>query len=373
MAEPILFVNDDPVVAVTQAIADYEAIAGRVLGAADPERLVVSAFGLRLAQVYSQINAAGNQNLVRFATGTALEQIGFKFGVFRLPAAAARCVLRFTIEGTTGTVTIPAGTRVKTGDGAVLFATDEIKVSAGPALSRVVDVNATALTTGIIGNGYVPGLVNSIVDPIAYVTAGVNTDNTTGGSDEETDEQLRVRIPEANATFSVAGPHDAYVFFAKTTDAAIVDVNVTTPVGGTVNIYPLLDGGVVPGIAVLDAVYAVCNDKKVRPLTDTVYVLAPTPIYYNIVADLTLKSNAPGNTAAVVTAALNGFVNQWGSGLGRLGVDVVIDQVKGKCMIEGVYSVAIPSLAFGDIPIADNQFAICTGVSVNVVSIVDEA
>lgn len=370
MADPIQFVDDDPVAAQTQAIADYEAIAGRSLGNADPERLVISAFALRLAQVYSQINATGNQNLVRFATGVALEEIGYKFGIFRLPAASALVTLQFTIN-TTGAVTIPAGTRVKSGDGAVLFATDAIYVAAAGTSPRTVEVNATCLTEGLAGNGYVAGMINSIVDPIAYVTAAVNADTSTGGSAVETDDQLRARIPIANATFSVAGPHDAYVYFAKTADAGIVDVNVTTPVPGTVAIYPLLDGGVVPGGAVLDAVLAICSDKKVRPLTDTVTVLAPTEVTFGITANLTLKSNAMPGTAAAVAAALNAFVNQWKTGLGRLGVDVVVDQLTAVAMLAGVYSVDFPTVPV-DISIADNEFAKCTSVLAHVVGVADE-
>lgn len=372
---PIQFVNDDPEVAVTNAIADYEAIANRTLGQADPERLMISSFALRLAQHCSQVNAAANQNLLRFANGTALEQLGFKFGVFRLPEAPAKDVIEYTIAGTTGSVFFPAGIRVKSNDGAVMFETDEDFTTGTGTNPRTVRINVTCTTAGIKGNGYIPGMITTIVDPIAYVTAATNVDGSTGGSDEETDDQLRERIPLASSTFSVAGPTDAYRFFAMSADPAIVDVGIPdpTPVPGTVYIYPLLAGGVVPGGAVLDAVAAVLSDEKVRPLNDTVVVDAPTEIDYSLVVDLILKRNAPAGTDTLVAAALNGFVNQYGTkGLpGNLEVDVVVDQIKGKCMLPGVYAVSIPSLP-ADISIAYNEFAKCTSVTVSVSSIVDE-
>lgn len=373
--EAIQFLNDNPDVHVKNAIAHYEALAGRTLGQADPERLMVSSFALQLAQHCSQVNAGLNQNLLRFATGVALEQIGFKFGVFRLEPFAAKVVLEFTIAGTTGSVFFPAGTRVKSNDGAVMFATDEDYTTGAGTDPRTVRLNATCTATGVAGNGYIAGLVSIIADPIAYVTGATNVDTTTGGSDEESDEQLRERIALASSTFSVAGPTDAYRFFALTADPAIVDVGIPdpTPTPGTVYIYPLLDGGVIPGGAVLAAVDEVLSDKKVRPLNDIVVVAAPTELPYSLVVELTLKRSAPAGTDALVTAALNGYVNQWGkSGYpGNLQVDVVRDQLKARCMLPGVYSVNIPSLP-GDIAVSYNEFAKCSSVSVSVVAIVDE-
>lgn len=375
LTQPIAFVDDNPETWLKSGIAHYEGIAGRTLGNADPERLMISSFALQLAQLCSQINTAGNQNLLRFANGIALEQIGYKFGVYRLDAAPAKVVLEFTIAGTTGSVFFPAGTRVKSADGAVMFATDEDHTTGTGTDPRTVRINATCTSTGVVGNGYVSGLINVIADPIAYVTAATNVDTSTGGSDDEDDDGLRERISLASATFSVAGPTDAYLYFAKTADPAIVDVGIPdpTPTPGTVYIYPLLDGGVVPGVAVLDAVAEVLSDKKVRPLNDIVVVSAPTEIDYTLVVKLKLKRNAPAGTDALVKASLEGFVNQWGKRgyPGNLQVDVMVDQIKAKCMLNGVYSVTIPSLA-ADIPVAYNEFAKCTSISVSVDSIVDE-
>jgi len=373
--EPIQFLNDNPDVLLKEAIANYEALAGRTLGQADPERLMVSSFALQLAHHCSQVNAGLNQNLLRFATGVALEQIGFKFGVFRLPEGAAKVVLEFTIAGTTGSVFFPAGTRVKSNDGAVMFATDEAVTTGVGTDPRTVRINTTCTSAGVAGNGYIAGLITIIVDPIAYVTGVVNVDTSTGGSDEESDDQLRERIPLAASTFSVAGPTDAYRFFAMTADSAIVDVGIAdpTPTPGTVYIYPLLDGGVIPGVAVLDAVEEVLTDEKVRPLNDIVVVSAPTEIGYSLVVELTLKRTAPAGTDALVADALNGYVNQWGKKgyPGNLQVDVVVDQIKARCMLDGVYSVHIPSLPV-NISVSYNEFAKCSSVSVSVVSIVDE-
>ena len=364
---PIQFVNDDPNFWLTNAIADYEAIAGRTLGNADPERLVVSAFALRLAQTCTMINSAANQNLIAFATGVALEQLGMKFGIYRLPATAAVVSIQFAISGASGTVDIPMGTRVKTSDGLVMFATNIDTTFSGG--TGTVSVDCTCLTIGAVGNGYTAGLVNNIVDPIAFVTAATNLDTTSGGSDQESDDALRTRIPLANSTFSVAGPSNAYEFFAKTASASIIDVSVldATPVPGSVTICVVCENGTIPDSAVLDAVTAILSDKKVRPLNDTVVVQAAGQQTFSITANLTLGANNTGTEAAQVTTALNAFVNNWKAKV--MGVSIPVDRIIGIIMaVPNVYSVDLGGMT--DVVVTGDEFAYCTDVTVNVVAVV---
>jgi len=367
----IAFIDDSLATALADCIADYQSIAGRTVANADPEMLVINAMALRVSKLRTQINYAANQNLLAFASGAALEELAAKFNVYRLPASPAVVTISFTAISGAPDQVVPAGTQVKSQDGAVIFATNaDLSIPSGtPSAS----VDCTCLTAGAIGNNYVSGTVNVIVDPLANIASAANTNTSTGGNDEETDDALRARIPLANATFSVAGPSDAYIYFAKTASPSIIDVSWTQPVPGTVNIYVLLAGGVIPDSALLDNVQAICSDKKVRPLNDTVVALAPTAVNYSITANLKVKSGY--NSAAIaaqVTSNLNAFVNVWTKGLGALGVDVVVSQLKTQCMIvPGMYDVDFGSLA--DISIDDTQFANCTGVTVNISAIVDEA
>ncbi len=448
---PIQFVNDDPAAVLQDVINDIQSISGRTLGNADGEMLLANAFAYRGALYLKQLNYTGNQNLISFASGAALEELGLKNGTFRLPASFAVCTIEFTLAGGAPTLTIPAGTRIKSQDGAVLFATNAI--TNVPTGTGTIDVDCTCLTAGVIGNDYAPGYINVIVDPVAFVTSGVNTDTSTGGADEETDDQLRVRIPLANATYSVAGPEDAYIYFAKSASPSIVDVSITSDLvagaiqtssqvvsisggyaigdtftvnggttlafgqvltvdgsgvvltykilkkgsgyvtgtnynttavtgGGTgfeinvilaiplmtITLYPLLAGGVTPNQAMLDAVEAICSDKKVRPLSDTVVAAAPTAVDYTLTVYLILKKSAAPGIETQVLNNLQGFVNQWDN---ALGVDVIVNQIIGQCMLTGVYQVFIPTLTI-DISINDTQFANCTGISVSIQGIIDE-
>ena len=449
--DPIQFVDDTAQTALNDVITDYQNITGRTLGNADPEMLLINAFAYRLALARNQINYTGNQNLISFATGAALDQLGMKSGTFRLAASASEVTITFNIAPGAPTLTIPAGTRVKSQDGAVLFET--IAITNVPHGTGTIDIDCICTVTGVIGNGYTVGLIITIVDPVAYVTGASNSNTSTGGSDAETDDQLRARIPLANATYSVAGPTDAYIYFAKTADPSIVEVSVPDPVpvagaiqtssisaicalyavndtvtvdtgttlaviqiltvnvgGGvltykflskgagylvaacrtttvtgagagfainvltlvslmTINIYPLLAGGVIPGAPILNAVQAICSDLKVRPLSDTVVAVAPTKTNYSLTVNLTVKKSYDAVAIqAQVLANLNGFVNNWSN---ALGVDLKVNQFVGQCMVPGVYDVAIPSFLV-DVLLDDTQFGFCTAVTVAVTSIVDE-
>lgn len=369
MAEPLLIFNDDPAAAVAELVAEYEAIAGRTLGNADPERLIVSAMAQRLAQHKGQCNVAVNQNFVRFATGAALEEIAYKFGIFRLDPSSALVTLRFTISGATGSIAIPEGTRVKSTDGKVMFATIEEVTSP----DGFVDVVGKCVTAGAVGNGYIINTITNITDPIptiATVTV-TNIETSKGGSDEESDDQLRERIPKANATFSVAGPSDAYIFYAKSASADIVDVGIIAgDPPGTVKLYPLLSGGEVPSLGVRDAVLAICSDKKVRPLNDIVTVHEPTVVNYSMVVALQVKRNAASAAAAQAAAEANleAYAEAKQS---KCGGDVVIDQIKAACMaVTGAYSANV-TVPVTDLTVENNEFAKCGAITVSV-TVVDE-
>ena len=239
MSNPIQFVEADPNTLLLECIADYQSIANRTLGNADPEMLIINAFAYRYALFMAQVNNTGNQNLIAFATGAALDQLGIKSGTFRLSASAAVVTMQYTVGSGAGSFVIPAGNRVKSQDGLVMFGTINSTNITGPG---VYNIDSQCLTTGALGNGYTAGTINVIVDPVAYVTVAANINTSTGGADQETDAALRARIPLASSTYSVAGPTDAYIYFAKSASASIVDVKIVPT---------LLNGGI--GDSAVDA------------------------------------------------------------------------------------------------------------------------
>ncbi len=296
----IAFCDADAATVKAEIIKQYETISGRTLADGDPVRLFLLAIASELILQRNLINFAGKMNLLAYATGDYLNHIGVLLDVIRIPASAAETTLTFTLSTDEVGVVIPAGTRVTNKDETAYFATDEaLSIPAGTTTGTVA---ASCLETGSGGNGFSVGELNKIVDPVAYVDAVTNTTVTAGGADTEDDENFRERIHQAPEKFSNAGSYGAYEYWAKTANAEIADVFVTSPTPGVVNIYPLLDGGAIPEQEILDDVYAVCNADKVRPLTDKVEVLAPDVLHYGIEVSYKIAKTNAANASAIQSA-----------------------------------------------------------------------
>lgn len=260
----------------------YEQLTGKkvTLQRGDPVTLILYACSVTLFQTLLYVDRAGKQDLLKYSYGGFLDNLAAYKGVTRNPAAAAVVTVRFTLSAVqTSVVSIPAGTRVTSGDG-IYFQTDEYaEIAAG---STYTDVVCTCQEAGAAGNNLIPGEINILVDPIAYVDSVSNTDTSNGGADIEDDESLADRIYLAPATYSAAGPEEAYIQRTKSFSSSIGDVAVTTPAPCEVNVYVLLADGSLPSSALLSEIEDYLSAKQIRPLTDDVTALAPSTSSYNI-------------------------------------------------------------------------------------------
>jgi len=276
----INFAEKDTAIIEAEVIARFEEKLGRPLAAGDPWRQVILSFVYYLSLQRNNIDFTGKQNLLKYAGDGYLQHLGALLGVEQLQASRAKTTLEFTLSTTLPSTTIiPKGTRATPGN-SIFFATDEdIEIPSG---SRVGSVSATCNQDGIIGNGFLEGQVNRLIDSFAFNSSVTNITITQGGADVESLEALRMRINIAPESFSTAGPYGSYEFWAKTANQLIIDVSVMSPSPGVVEIVPLLQGGEIPSQTILDEVYNICNDDRRRPLTDYVKVRPPEPVYYDI-------------------------------------------------------------------------------------------
>ncbi len=303
-AEPE-FINTDPAVILAELIAAYEAETGKTLQPGQVERLLINAFAYREGLVRQAIQDAAVQNLVDFSTAPVLDYLASLVGVTRLPAEPAECVLYFECFGFHGDESIPSGTRVSTEDGKVFATTADTFV---PAAETFFSVPAVCLTIGVAGNGYIAGSVDQLLDPLAFIFQVSNVAETNGGSEAETDEQLRTRIKLAPGQYSNAGSRAAYRYHAMSAHVSIIDVAVLSNVPGTVEVYPHVASGSSTPTEVLDAVTAALSAETVRPLTDTVLVESPTPLEYDFFVRLTMYDWADSDAlSTLVEAALFAF------------------------------------------------------------------
>ena len=350
------FCSTDPETIEKSVITFYEGLTKASLYPGDPVRLFLESLAAVIIQQRQIINHAGKQNLLKYARKVHLDHLGSFTRTERLDDAPAFTRVRFSIDQELDfEVLVPKETRVSP-DGKLMFKTSHPARIPPGALH--VDVRVECLAPGTQGNGFLPGQITHLVDPLDYIGSVSNIETTSGGADSEKDDPYRERIQTAPEGFSVAGPTGAYGHWAKSAHQDIVDVSVfrSSPLDdltnaqlngvldlagidpngltreekqirvatwlspSTVNICPLLSRGRIPDSAMVDRVADRVNDRKVRPLTDRVVVAPPELVNYDI--DLTYYVSPDNRLAlsdiqAAIARALETYIAGQREKLGR--------------------------------------------------------
>ena len=329
----------------------YEELTGKklFLAASDPVRLIAYADCLLLYQLVQYADRAGKMSLLKYSFGDYLENLGALKGIRRQNGAKAVTRLRFTMSAARPNVTVvPAGTRVTASDG----------------------VNAACKDVGMQGNGYKPGDLNILVDPVAYIRAVENLTETMGGADVESDESLAERIYLAPSSFSVAGPNDAYAYWVKTYDTGIADVYVDSPKPGDVDIRFILQDGKLPDETMIEELQKFLEDGNIRPLTDHVTVQAPDIEEYEIDLTYYVSESDRMQTVSImeqVGKAVDAY-QKWQCG--KVGRDINPDKLRTLIIQAGAKRVEIRSPEYR--PITHTSVPVQTGETVTYGGIEDD-
>lgn len=353
----VTFVEVDAAAIENSLINDFEVATGETFYPGDERRIFLLQEVPVLVAQKNDINYTGNQNLLPFAIGEALDGLGTLVGVTRLSAQQALVTIQFTLSGAQVIdITVPSGTRV-TPDGVLYFATSSDLII--PSGSTTGNVLSKSLEGGSIYNDFIPGQIKTIVDPVPYIESAVNINTSYDGSDIESDDDYRARIQLAPEGFSTAGPEGAYIYWAKTADTNIQDVSVTSPTPGNVNVYILLKNGQIPTQDILDKVYAEISPKNRRPLTDYVHSLAPTAVNYNISLTYYISTARQSEEESIRAAieGTDGSIDQyvlWQCG--ELGRDINPDYLSSLMFSKGAFRIIPTSPVFT--PLTDDKVAI---------------
>lgn len=332
MTTPPSFLTTDPAALVSALVADFESATGRTLYPAQLERLLINVSAYRESLVRLAIQDAAEQCLVEFARGVALEARGALVGVSRLPAAKAATTLRITLPAVSGSDTaFAAGWGAINGTAVFRLAASAVI----PAGQLSVDAPALAEPAGSAADGIPAGGGWTALEGAVTVTS---LEASSGGADIEDDEALRTRILEAPARFSCAGSAAGYRYHAMSASPDISAVAVESATPGVVAVYPLTRDGL-PSQTTLDLVGAALAADTVRPICDSVSVLAPSRVAWSLDATLTLYRQADAaGVLASAQAALDAYAADRRSGLGR---DLVGSQILAALSVPGVYKVAL--------------------------------
>ena len=316
-----------------------------VLQPADDQSIMLSAAATYMEWIMEHVQAAGEQTMLKDTWGEAEENKAAMVGLSRKDATAATTTLRFTLSEARDTVTsIPEGSTVSSTNGEIYFETTEYAEI--PIGETSVDVPAECTLTGVIGNGYEAGSINSMTDIIAYVESVANTTTSAGGTDAESDDDLKERIFLAPSSFSVAGPDDAYIYWCKAYNSNIGNVVVDSPSPVVVNIYFVMKDGSLPEEEVIKGLSEFLQDGNIRPLTDKVTVAAPAIQTFDVNVKYYINSSDSSKAVTIqsdVDQAVADYITWQSQVIGR---DINPDELVKRMVEAGAKRVEITSPVF---------------------------
>ncbi|GBR03111.1 baseplate J/gp47 family protein [Gluconobacter cerinus] len=276
------------------------------------------------------------------ATGEYLEAWGALKGVVRKAATSGSGALSFSVSSDG---IIPSGTEFQASGNIALIATADSVTSGGTTTIQCAAVATGAATNLAAGTSVV------LSSPVAGVqTSGIVTTAFSGGSDQETDSELRTRVLTAFEEGGENGSSADYIRWATAVSGVTrAWVNPLGAGAGSVVVYIMLDsvrasqGGFPQGadggatqekrylpatgdqLVVANAIYGQ------RPVTALVVVVSPVaqPIDFDV-GDLG-DNNTTANQSAIKAALADMFVrlsepggtiypNAWSEALGALGL-----------------------------------------------------
>lgn len=339
------FVNDNIDDILNGLIQQYELTTDRTVKPSSPERLFLSWVAGVLVEAYGAVNVAGNQNIPSRAEGENLDALGeLFFNEGRPDASPATVMMRFYIsEAQASAILIPTGTRVSTADGTPVFeTTEDVYIAIGDTYA---DVRCECQESGIVGNGYATGQINTLidVDNIHYYDHCENTDESDGGADEADDDEYYELMVASEDAYSTAGSRGAYEYWAKSVSTEISDVVVNSPSDGEVNIYALMNDGSPASEEIKDAIEEACSADSVRPLTDYVTVEDPDEVEYDITLTYYLSEDST-QSASELEAAISDAVDEYVAWqAGKLGRDINPSKLISMIMEAGAKRVVLTS------------------------------
>lgn len=298
---------------------EYEAITGESANVSAKTRAVIYAMAALTYQVLASSEERAKQNLLKYATGEYLDNKALNSKITRKEAESAAVAVTFYLSETAPkTVIIPKGTRVTTADKQIYFATDEYREITPEEGSA--DILCTALTATSAADTIAAGEINILADPIAYVSKVENALSPEGGTDTESDEDLRERVYESRNVFSTAGSEGAYKYYTKSYSTLIDDVKVKNPADAEIEIYVLSKDREDFSGAFLEGLLNYLNDTDIRPLTDNITVKNAETVEYAIDASYTIyetDSAKVEDIKAAVEAAAEEYAKWQSEKIGR--------------------------------------------------------
>lgn len=283
-------------------------------------------------------SSAASGGLLAYASGAWLTLLAFdRYEVEREDATFGTCAEVLTNTSAVS-YTLAAGDMrfYNTRTGKTYTSTTGGTLAPGNVTPTTLTLTIQADESGSPSNAAI-GEISGIVTPLFGVT-GTNT-NVLVGSDEETDDALRVRCTESLAKASPNGPSDAYNYFAKSatrsdgTNIGVTRTNLDQG-NGTVYVYVADASGPIEATDLADV------DEEIQlncvPTGLTAITYNATGVTVNVAATIYLRRTSSLTAAQVTTlitdqltayfaaAPIGGYV---AGGVGAIFTDALTGQI----------------------------------------------
>ncbi|SFP11554.1 baseplate assembly protein [Salibacterium halotolerans] len=363
----ISFADTDVNEMLNSMVSDYEQAYYESTGerkklyAGDPIRIFLYTQALRELQLRSIIDDAAKQNLLAYARRPAINHLAAFKNISEFQPQRATTLQRFYLSAPQAVPqTIPAGTRVSPGNKIFFEVQENHEIPAG---DTQIDIVVRCTIQGEEGNGFTPGQIDILVNPIPWVERVENIETSQGGSGEEDLESLRERIWLAPETYSVAGPKEAYESMVKQYSPLITNVKATTPHPGVTDIRFLLENGEVPTDSFSEELINYLSEKDKRPLTDNIQGGAPEQNEYNIDVTYYIRSSDSSRSVDIQNAVENAvqLYRIWQKS--KIGRDINPSELQSRIIQAGAKRAEIIAPSFTVVP--DINVANDANVSVN--------
>lgn len=176
----------------------------------------------------------------------------------------------------------------------------------------------------------------------------------------EEDDPLRHRTAHAHDRISKAGPKESYRQQARAYSAEIIDVAVTRPEPGKINVYPLLDTGI-PDAEFRAGLLNYLDPEGKRPQGDDVSVLPPEAVAFTLTGTAAVKRDQTVVKADIEQSILNA-ATIWQR---RLADYIALSAPESAAKAaHGLVDLALQPVGLATRKLAAHQFAVVTGVDI---------
>ena len=294
----------------------HEELTGEPVELADTDqiKLLLDTMAYMHWQRLCYIDQVGKMNLLKYATGAFLDNLGAN--VSQPPRDAGkkahvtmRIVLSKKLEVD---YTIPAGTIFSAEDDVFFESERDLIISAG---AQMGDVLCLCTEPGTDGNGYKERDISEIVTPLTYVQEVYNITESSGGEDEESDEAYAESVYLAASKPNTTGNEDGYEYAIRQVSSQIGDIQIQTPTPLHVDIVFLMKNGECPSDELIAAVDAAVKNSAKKSLNDYITVNKPETVDYAINIKYYINESDRSKAAEIQNAVVEAVESykQWQS------------------------------------------------------------